>query len=101
MGTRSTWEMSAWYACWPPPKSRGGCGVNLNTRNWYGRTALQNAYINRSENIFRYLKSIPGCDVALDESDEDYEFDTDEDVDYDKDYADIEINGVRTVESRA
>jgi len=83
------------------PKEQGGCGVNLNTRNWYGRTALQNAYINRSENIFRYLKSIPGCDVALDESDEDYEFDTDEDVDYDKDYADIEINGVRTVESRA
>jgi len=82
------------------PKEHGGCGVWLNARDWAGRTALQCAKINGDDNIFRYLSSLPGCDTSMDESDEDFEFDTDEDAELDN-FNDIEINGIRTVESKA
>merc|ERR1719423_226600 len=74
------------------PKERGGCGVWLNARDWSGRTALQCAKINGDENVFRYLSGLPGCDVSMDDSDEDFEFDTDDDVEVDRDFNDIEIN---------
>lgn len=75
------------------PKEVGGCGVCLNMRDWAGRTAYQCAKINGDTNICSYLSSLPACDVTLDESDEDFEFDTDEDLDYN----DIEINGMMTI----
>ena len=79
-----------------------GAGAWINSRDWAGRTALQCAKINGDENIFRLLSSIPGCDTSIDESDEDFEFDTDEEIsDYDRDYTDIEVNGMRIVESTA
>jgi len=78
-----------------------GCGVKINERDWSGRTALQCAKINGNKNIFHYLSSLPGCDLSMDESDEDFEFDTDEDIEFERDFNDIEINGIWTVESRA
>lgn len=87
-------------------REQGGCGVALNTRDWAGRTALQCAKINGHQAISAYLASLPGCDTCTDDSDEDFEFDTDEDMVElggvaAGDYGDLEVNGVRIVESMA
>jgi len=84
------------------PKDMDGCGVWLNARDWSGRTALQCATINGDENIANLLKSLPGCDINIDDSsDEDFEFDTEEDEEIICEFNDIEVNGVRIVDSRA
>lgn len=83
------------------PQEHGGCGVDINKRDWSGRTALQCAKINGSKNIFHYLSSLPGCDVSMDDSDEDFEFDQDEDIEYDRDDRDFNDIEIRTVESTA
>jgi len=86
------------------PKDMGGCGIWLNARDWSGRTALQCARINRDENIGNFIASVPGCDTNLDDqntSDEDFEFDTEEEDICDRDYNDIEVNGIRIVNSIA
>jgi ankyrin repeat protein len=85
-------------------RDAGGCGVRLNEQDWAGRTAFQCACINGDSEIAALLASIPGCDTAAvlgssGDSDEDFEFDTDEEVG--ADFLDIEVNGVRVVESTA
>ena len=82
-------------------RDAGGCGVWLNARDWAGRTAFQCARINGDDDIARLLASCAGCDTAMfgGDSDEDFEFDTDEELG--ADYLDIEVNGVRAVESAA
>lgn len=91
----------------------GGCGpVALNTRDWAGRTAFQCAKINGLTEIVAWLGSLPNCDTTCgggngdDSSDEDFEFDTDEDMNNataaaGSDLTDLELNGVRIVESTA
>merc|ERR1711936_172527 len=55
----------------------GGCEVDLNTRDWCGRTPLLCAIINGDTDIASLLNSQPGCEsVTYQESDEDFEFDT-------------------------
>ena len=84
------------------PKSMGGCGVWLNARDWSGRTAFQCCMINGDENIGNFLASLPGCDTSMDDintSDEDFEFDTEQDGE--EAYNDIEVNGIRIVNSIA
>jgi len=86
------------------PKDMGGCGIWLNARDWSGRTALQCARINGDENIANFIGSVPGVDTNLDDqntSDEDFEFDTEEEDICDRDYNDIEVNGIRIVNSIA
>ena len=90
------------------PKSMGGCGVLLNALDWSGRTAFQCCRINGDENIGNFLASLPGCDTAMDDintSDEDFEFDTEQDMggggDGGEAYNDIEVNGIRIVNSIA
>eukprot|EP00091_Calanus_sinicus_P001694 TRINITY_DN1170_c0_g1_i4.p1 TRINITY_DN1170_c0_g1~~TRINITY_DN1170_c0_g1_i4.p1 ORF type:complete len:394 (-),score=60.75 TRINITY_DN1170_c0_g1_i4:239-1420(-) len=81
-------------------KSLGGCEVYLNHRDWAGRTPIQCATINGDLDIVTLLKSLPNCDSAQWESDEDFEFDTDEAEDeVDITYNDIEVS--RVLESRA
>ena len=87
-------------------REAGGCGVWLNARDWAGRTAFQCAQINGDEEIAALLGSCPGCDtsgiLSGGDSDEDFEFDTDEEAGGGgADFADIEVNGVRVVESTA
>merc|ERR1712180_91599 len=82
-------------------KSLGGCEVQLNTRDWCGRTPMQCAQINGDTDIASLLNSQPGCEsVTYQESDEDFEFDTDEDIPDLPSYNDIEVNG-RIVQSSA
>jgi ankyrin only family protein len=83
-------------------REAGGCGVWLNARDWAGRTAYQCALINGDDDIAGLLASCPGCDTTTmgSDSDEDFEFDTDEDIS-NNDFLDIEVNGVRVVESTA
>jgi len=88
------------------PREVGGCGVWINARDWAGRTALQCAKINGFEAIAKFLAAVPGCDTTLEDnntSDEDFEFDTDDEQQQvgGGDYTDLEINGMRIVESRA
>jgi NF-kappa-B inhibitor alpha len=86
-------------------RETGGCGVWLNARDWAGRTAFQCARINGDSEIAALLAACPGCDTTVsgggggDCSDEDFEFDTDEEIG--ADFLDIEVNGVRVVESTA
>lgn len=85
-------------------KSLGGCEVYLNHRDWAGRTPIQCATINGDLDIVTLLKSLPNCDSAQWESDEDFEFDTDEaedEVDNTMSYNDIEVTNSRVLESRA
>merc|ERR1711962_885045 len=82
-------------------KTLGGCEVDLNTRDWCGRTPLLCAIINGDTDIASLLNSQPGCEsVTYQESDEDFEFDTDEDIPDLPSYNDIEVNG-RIVQSSA
>merc|ERR1711902_174342 len=82
-------------------KALGGCEVDLNTRDWCGRTPLLCAIINGDTDIASLLNSQPGCEsVTYQESDEDFEFDTDEDIPDIPSYSDIEVNG-RVVQSSA
>jgi len=84
-------------------KRDGGCEVHLNHRDWAGRTPIQCATINGDLDIVQFLKSLPNCDSAQWESDEDFEFDTDEaedEVDITA-YNDIEVTNSRVLESRA
>merc|ERR1711872_237895 len=82
-------------------KALGGCEVDLNTRDWCGRTPLLCAIINGDTDIASLLNSQPGCEsVTYQESDEDFEFDTDEDIPDLPSYNDIEVNG-RIVQSSA
>lgn len=82
-------------------RSLGGCEVNLNTRDWCGRTPLHCAVINGDTDIATLLSGQPGCEtVNYQESDEDFEFDTDEDIPDAPSYGDIEVNG-RYVQSSA
>jgi len=79
-------------------KALGGCEVQLNTRDWCGRTPMQCAQINGDGEIATLLSAQPGCEISTyQESDEDFEFDTDEEV---PSYNDIEVNG-RVVQSSA
>ena len=82
-------------------RSLGGCEVDLNTRDWCGRTPLHCAIINGDTDIATLLSSQPGCETTTyQESDEDFEFDTDEDIPDLPSYGDIEVNG-RYVQSSA
>jgi len=83
-------------------KSLGGCEVNLNMRDYYGRTPVQLAFINGFTDVTALLSSQPGCETATyQESDEDFEFDTDEDIpEVTSAYSDLEVNG-RIVQSSA
>merc|ERR1712240_372334 len=83
-------------------KSLGGCEVNLNMRDYYGRTPVQLAFINGFTDVTALLSSQPGCETATyQESDEDFEFDTDEDIpEVTSAYSDLEVNG-RVVQSSA
>merc|ERR550517_1444080 len=57
-------------------KTLGGCEVDLNTRDWCGRTPLLCAIINGDTDIASLLNSQPGCEsVTYQESDEDFEAD--------------------------
>lgn len=85
-------------------REAGGCGVWLNAHDWAGRTAFQCARINGDEEIAALLANITGCDTTMvggGDSDEDFEFDTDEEICGGPDFQDIEVNGVRVVESTA
>lgn len=87
-------------------RDAGGCGVWLNARDWAGRTAFQCARINGDDDIAGLLASLPSCDTTMlgssGDSDEDFEFDTDEEIGGgSSDFLDIEVNGVRVVESTA
>jgi len=81
----------------------GGCEVYLNHRDWAGRTPVQCAAINGDADIVALLTSLPNCDTAQWESDEDFEFDTDEAEDEVENitYNDIEVTNSRVLESRA
>ena len=82
-------------------KALGGCELDLNTRDWCGRTPLLCAIINGDTDIASLLSGQPGCEsVTYQESDEDFEFDTDEDIPDVPSYNDIEVNG-RVVQSSA
>jgi len=70
------------------------CRVELNTKDWAGRTPIQCAMINGDEVIVGYLKSL-GADMTVEMDSEDSE-DLDEDVEA---YNYIETS--RIVESRA
>merc|ERR1711936_318505 len=85
------------------PKVHGGCEVHLNHRDWAGRTPVQCAAINGDADIVALLTSLPNCDTAQWESDEDFEFDTDEaEEEIDNiTYNDIEVTNSRVLESRA
>lgn len=77
-------------------RREGGCEVQLNIRDWAGRTPVQCAAINGDVDIVDLLKRLPSCDASEWESDNDYEFDTDEEIVPDTDireYNDIEVNG--------
>jgi len=82
-------DMVGLLAC---QKKDGGCEVDLNIRDWAGRTAWQCASINGNLQMKNFLSTMPGCETVEWESD--YEFD-----DYESDmmdareYNDLEING--------
>jgi len=86
------------------PKMHGGCEVYLNHRDWAGRTPVQCGAINGDADIVALLTSLPNCDTAQWESDEDYEFDTADEAEDEFDnitYNDIEVTNSRVLESRA
>jgi len=74
----------------------GGCEVDLNIRDWAGRTAWQCASINGDYEMKNYLGRLPGCDTSEYQSDYDYEsedYETDKEMMDIREYNDLEING--------
>ena len=42
-----------------------GCGVHVNQRDWYGRTAYQLALLNGANEIGHFLaRKVEGCDTS-------------------------------------
>ena len=79
------------------PRSAGGCEVEMNLRDWAGRTPLQCARINGDEVIIALLASL-GADTSM-ESDDSSNEELEELEEYDNiNYNDIEV---RVLESRA
>jgi len=77
-----------------------GCRVNLNVRDWSGRTPLQCALINGDQDIVAILAAIPGCDTTPEDTMEDLDEEI-EDEEFGRDsWGDIEVNGI-PVESTA
>jgi len=77
------------------PRSAGGCEVEMNLRDWAGRTPLQCARINGDEVIIALLASL-GADTSM-ESDDSSNEELEEEFD-NINYNDIEV---RVLESRA
>merc|ERR1719221_2536647 len=77
------------------PRSAGGCEVEMNLRDWAGRTPLQCARINGDEVIIALLASL-GADTSM-ESDDSSNEELEEEYD-NINYNDIEV---RVLESRA
>ena len=77
------------------PRSAGGCEVEMNMRDWAGRTPLQCARINGDEVIIALLASL-GADDSM-ESDDSSNEELEEEYD-NINYNDIEV---RVLESRA
>jgi len=77
------------------PRSAGGCEVEMNMRDWAGRTPLQCARINGDEVIIALLASL-GADTSM-ESDDSSNEELEEEYD-NINYNDIEV---RVLESRA
>jgi len=77
-----------------------GCRVNLNVRDWSGRTPLQCALINGDQDIVAILAAIPGCDTTPEDIMEDLDEDIEDDEFSRESWGDIEVNGI-PVESTA
>jgi ankyrin repeat protein len=80
---------------------RTTAGVQLNTRDWTGRSPIQCAAINGDADIVTFLSGLPGCDTSAM-----YQSDTEEDAEHDDEvcreyYSDIEVNGVPVLQSIA
>ena len=80
---------------------RGSSALQLNSRDWTGRTPIQCAHLNGDNDIVMFLAQLPGCDTTLLT-----ESDTEDDLDFDdvvsmEGYGDIEVNGVPVVELMA
>ena len=76
------------------PRMAGGCEVEMNIRDWAGRTPLQCARINGDEVIIALLASL-GADTSMESEDSNEELEEEYDNSY---YNDIEV---RVLESRA
>jgi len=76
------------------PRLAGGCEVEMNIRDWAGRTPLQCARINGDEVIIALLASL-GAETSMESEDSNEELEEEYDNNY---YNDIEV---RVLESRA
>ena len=77
-----------------------GTGIQLNIRDWAGRTPLQCAAINGDQDIVGFLSTMPGCDTTILNNDSDTEEEIDEDT-FKESYSDIEVNGIPVLQSIA